>query len=438
MMSENGNKAVTMWTMGFGDMNERLFGSDGPKRPEDRALRSDWKTLPMPLEHAHIELGIPVTREEFEALAMGHVPHVMEDHWFMYFDGDALCFHRSWTGICVYRVRVSHADDGYVLESVEANRDPGQYAETSDERDRVLATILLVEALGGDASALWDEFFAVGERGGADEGPRVLGFWNADDALGFCSNWHEVGLEFLGTRFPTAEHWIMWQKARVMGDWASADAILEAPSPKRAKELGRLVSPYDGPLWRDVREQLAYVGVREKFLQNPHIAEALIATGSAVLAEASPYDRVWGVGIGVDDEGFSDLTGWRGDNLQGRVCMRVRADLRLALRGGWSLQDLRTTKDDIEQVLGSPLGAMSLVELTRNPVTRPSAMCYARIAQRRSGGQFESVRQLLSSVGQTTIATIDEMVNADTGSLMPAGWYELLVQLSFLRRVGMA
>ncbi len=278
MTSEDGNRTVTMWKMGFGDMNERLFGSANSKHPEMRTLRSDWKTPPMPLEHADINLDIPITREEFEVLAMGHVPHAMEDHWFMYFGGDALCFHRSWTGICVYRVRVSHAEGGYVLASVEANRDPGQYTETSDERDRVLATILLVEALGGDASALWDEFFAVGERGGADVGHRVLGFWSADDVLGFCSNWHEAGFELLGMRFPTAEHWIMWQKARVMGDWESAEAILAAPTPKSAKELGRLVSPYDGPLWRDVREQLAYVGVREKFLQNPDIADTLLAT----------------------------------------------------------------------------------------------------------------------------------------------------------------
>lgn len=98
---------------------------------------------------------------------------------------------------------------------------------------------------------------------------------------------------------------------------------------------------------------------------------------------------------------------------------------------------METTEDDIEQVLGSTLGAMSLIDLTRIPATRPSAMCYARIAQRRSGGQFESVRQLLFDVGQTTITDIEEMMRANTGILTPAGWRELLVQLSFLHRVGM-
>lgn len=74
----------------------------------------------MPVERTEIELGLPVKAEEFEILSMGHIPRVMEDHWFMYFDGDALCFHRSWTGICIYKVHVEHAKegDGYVLSRV--------------------------------------------------------------------------------------------------------------------------------------------------------------------------------------------------------------------------------------------------------------------------------------------------------------------------------
>lgn len=100
---------------------------------------------------------------------------------------------------------------------------------------------------------------------------------------------------------------------------------------------------------------------------------------------------------------------------------------------------MATTEEDVGEALRSPLGNMSLLELTRNPVTRPAAMCYARIAQRRSGEHFGSVRHLLFSVGQTTIAGIEEMMHTNMGGgLTPAGWRELLVQLSFLRRVGMA
>ena len=102
---DDAKKAVAMWSMGFGDRNEALSGdSVKPARPRQRALRSDWKTRRMPRAHAKIDLDIPLTTEEFELLALGHIPQAMEDHWFSYFDGESLNLHRSWTGICVYRL----------------------------------------------------------------------------------------------------------------------------------------------------------------------------------------------------------------------------------------------------------------------------------------------------------------------------------------------
>ena len=342
---DDAKKAVAMWSMGFGDRSEALSGdSVKPARPRQRALKSDWKTRRMPRAHAKIDLDIPLTTEEFELLALGHIPQAMEDHWFSYFDGESLNLHRSWTGVCIYRVHVARRAEGYVLTGATVNRDASQYSQTSDERDLIMVSILIGEALGRDVSGLWEEYFSVSPDEGAsrpaassEDGPTLIGFWREKDALGFCSNWHPSSLVFCGREFCTAEHWMMWQKARVMGDTGSADAILEAPTPRRAKELGARVKPYDDALWRDVREQLVYVGVREKFMQNPKLAERLLATGAAVLAEASPYDRSWGVGLAEHDKRFRDISRWRGSNLLGRVCMRVRSDLGLAARAGVAL-----------------------------------------------------------------------------------------------------
>lgn len=432
--------AAKLWTTGFGNMHDKFSGSNTSNRPQRRALRSDWRTLPMPQDSAEIGLGIPLTAEELDVLSLGHVPKAMEDHWFMYFDGEALCFHRSWTGICVYRVHVRYEGGGYVLAGVTANRDPGQYRSTSDEYDRLVSTALVMEALGRDVSALWEEAFALDDKPCRtdDHDMRPVGFWSADGPLGRCSNWHLTGFDFLGTRFPTAEHWIMWQKARVMGDAASADAILEAPTPKHAKALGGQVGPYDDHLWRNVREQLAYVGVREKFLQNPDAARELRATGGRVLAEASPYDRVWGVGLAATDPAFPDPAKWRGENLQGRVCMRVRADLALVLPDGPPPEHAwRTTEDGVDQVLQSHAGRVSLLGLTRDPITRPYAMCYARIAQHHARDRYQTLRGFLAKAGQATLAEIgDAMVTPRGRDFAVAGWNELLAQLAFLRHVG--
>jgi len=428
-------KTLQMWKMGFGNPEA---GPD-TRRVEPRTLRSDWKTLPMPLERTEIDLVLPLSASEFETLSLGHRPHAMEDHWFMYFDGEALCFHRSWTGICIYQMHVRHAGDAFEIFGVTANRDPGQYGETSDERDRLMASILVADLLGHDSGELWDAWSALdagtAAKGRADVTP--IGFWAEDEAYGFYSNWYPKGFSLFGLTFHTSEHWMMWQKARVMGDLDAADLILQAPSPKRAKKLGGKVKPYDHKLWSDVREDLVAIGVREKFLQNPDLARELLATGNAILAEASPLDKVWGVGIASDAPGFADLTGWKGDNLLGRVLMRVRADLRMLMRAGSYHLSRVTLEEETEYVISSNVGAQSLLALTRNPVTRPQAFTFARIAQSNAKDQYPNVHDFLMKVGLTTVADLNHIINQGAnGGLTSVGWRELLIQLAFLRRTG--
>ena len=105
----------------------------------------------------------------------------MEDHWFMYFDGEALCFHRSYSGLCIFRVLVKRAArevaapgepasegagkgarDGYVLYQVVTNRAKDQVGDGNDARDAVLVAILIGQALNQDVSDLWKQFFMMG------------------------------------------------------------------------------------------------------------------------------------------------------------------------------------------------------------------------------------------------------------------------------------
>jgi len=74
------------------------------------------------------------------------------------------------------------------------------------------------------------------------------------------------------------------------------------------------------------------VGCREKFRQNPPLAAALLATGDTILVEASPYDRIWGVGLKWNDPRILDRSLWLGTNLLGKALMKVRGVL--ATEGG--------------------------------------------------------------------------------------------------------
>ena len=103
------------------------------------ARRSDWKTEPMPEQHASFVLSRSFSDEEMAELRCGNIPQAMEDKWFWYMEGSALWAHRSWTGYCIYRI--AFREDNKHLVTV--NRDPEQYSCTSTEEDRKTLNKLL-------------------------------------------------------------------------------------------------------------------------------------------------------------------------------------------------------------------------------------------------------------------------------------------------------
>tara|TARA_B110001450_G_C17518106_1_gene439362 strand:+ start:139 stop:756 length:618 start_codon:yes stop_codon:yes gene_type:complete len=131
-------------------------------------------------------------------------------------------------------------------------------------------------------------------------------------------------------KYPTAEHAIMHMKACLMEDQEVADEIMgtNPKTPLAAKRLGRKVCKSDHtPGWDECKWKL-YVGsiakavLTAKFEQNPALAQKLKATGSNVLAEAAPRDKIWGIGMGAK----TAMTGaaWKGQNLLGKTLMAVR------------------------------------------------------------------------------------------------------------------
>ncbi len=68
-------------------------------------------------------------------------------------------------------------------------------------------------------------------------------------------------------------------------------------------------------------------GSVHKFSAHEELRAFLLATGDRVLVEASPVDRVWGIGIAADDERAADPERWRGPNLLGFALMAARERL---------------------------------------------------------------------------------------------------------------
>ncbi len=159
---------------------------------------------------------------------------------------------------------------------------------------------------------------------------RFTFFWRQESPF---SQWHPVQFVVRGQRFTCAEQYMMYGKAVLFGDMEVAGSIVASRSPKTQKALGRKVKGFEESRWRSERERIVYEGNHAKFTQNEALLETLLATAGTELVEASPTDRIWGVGLSEEDSRIHDPALWRGQNLLGKVLTRLREDL-LAARGG--------------------------------------------------------------------------------------------------------
>lgn len=163
-----------------------------------------------------------------------------------------------------------------------------------------------------------------------ESGFRYLLFWGhaADRPNAQLSQWYPSPFTVEGVAYPTAEHWMMAEKARLFGDARTRDAILAARSPGAAKKLGREVQGFDEATWGTHRFGIVVAGSIHKFGHSAALREALLRTGDQVLVEASPTDRVWGIGLAQDHPDARDPARWRGENLLGFALMDARDELR--------------------------------------------------------------------------------------------------------------
>jgi len=120
------------------------------------------------------------------------------------------------------------------------------------------------------------------------------------------------------------EQYMMHQKALLFGDYASATQIMKCESPRDQKALGRKVSGFDQHIWDERKFDIVVAGNLLKFRQNMTCQRFLIRTADKILVEASPYDRIWGIGLSEEDARLMDPSEWPGQNLLGKALMLVR------------------------------------------------------------------------------------------------------------------
>jgi len=143
----------------------------------------------------------------------------------------------------------------------------------------------------------------------------------------FCQ-WYPSPFRLNGILYHTAEHFMMACKAKLFGDEESMWKIIEEPEPRIVKEYGREVKFFDAKLWERYRVEIVTVGNYLKFTENDELCDFLLSTGDLEIVEASPYDRIWGIGLSADDPLANHPEKWRGLNLLGKCIMSASELIR--------------------------------------------------------------------------------------------------------------
>ncbi len=150
---------------------------------------------------------------------------------------------------------------------------------------------------------------------------KFVFFWGNNDVF---SNFYYSPFKHQGILFKWSEQAVMYRKARLFGANRIAEQILKAQTPKACKDLGRSRQiPFDEKVWVENREVIYEQVLNDKFGQGK-LRLPLVQTMGKTLVEASPFDKIWGIGLAEDHPHAEDPSKWKGLNLLGKVLMKVR------------------------------------------------------------------------------------------------------------------
>jgi len=167
-------------------------------------------------------------------------------------------------------------------------------------------------------------------------------FWQ-----GPLSQWHMRKFIIDGIEYNCNEQWMMAEKARLFNDRATEILILEEKSPKKQKALGRDVKPFNEDVWNQHDMEIVEKGNYAKFTQNMDLLKILLAGEGTTFVEASPYDKIWGIGLAANDPRAKNRSQWKGQNKLGIVLTRLCNKLAISHKDVLAKWEQEQLNDDI-------------------------------------------------------------------------------------------
>jgi len=151
---------------------------------------------------------------------------------------------------------------------------------------------------------------------------RFTFFWH-----GPFSQFYPSCFNVEGVNYNCSEQYMMFKKALLFADMTAAKKIIAESNPAKLKKLGRAVKNFDKLKWEDVAREIVFQGNLAKFSQNDGLREYLLTTKSTTLVEASPFDKIWGIGLSAEDPRAISRETWQGTNWLGEILTLIRDNL---------------------------------------------------------------------------------------------------------------
>lgn len=159
--------------------------------------------------------------------------------------------------------------------------------------------------------------------------PQPKRYGQVDEAC--CCQWWLEDFAFEGVTFRSAEHAMMYGKAKMFGDADIMRQVLLEPKPSEVKKLGRKVKNFSDPIWNEKSYALVLEINKAKFTQSPRLKKWLMTQpDNTVFVEASPFDELWGIKRANDGKlNLHDIQTWKGYNKLGFAITQVFQELKI-------------------------------------------------------------------------------------------------------------
>ena len=152
-------------------------------------------------------------------------------------------------------------------------------------------------------------------------------FWKVGSSFGYLSQWWKYEFTIDNVTYICCEQYMMAEKARLFNDEHVLKEIMKTNNPNEMKSLGRKIKNFDPEIWNKNCFEIVKRGNYAKFSQNEKLKSLLINHTNDILVEASPLDKIWGIGLDCNDKNAKNPNLWNGTNLLGFALMEVKDDL---------------------------------------------------------------------------------------------------------------